>query len=368
MKILHIIPSLIKGGAERITLDIFEELLHYEEHEVKLVYFRSINDYTYLTNKLPVQKIDLNFQFSLTSKSKGDIKELQQLVDQFQPDIIHSHLFESEVVLSQLKNFSGKHIVHFHDNMRQFKKWENKLKKQHITEWFERKKVISSYQKRNVSFIGISKDTLAYIHKNLPHHFKSYFLLNAVKIDRFKEPSSVERSPLTAVMIASFVDKKNQQLAIKVIKELHLLNYPFHLYLLGDGPNKEDLKLLTAKLGLSKFIHFEGKVDHPEHYLRSKSIYLHTATYEPFGLVLIEAMAAGIPIVCTDGKGNRDIISEGVNGYLDKSFNEKQIASIIIETISNQSKTNEIISNAKNYCEKYDIKEYVKKLLEIYKS
>ena len=45
MKVLHVIPSLVKGGAERIALDIYQELLKSEEHEVRMVYFRSTNDY-----------------------------------------------------------------------------------------------------------------------------------------------------------------------------------------------------------------------------------------------------------------------------------------------------------------------------------
>lgn len=367
MKILHIIPSLVKGGAERITLDIYQELLKYQDHEVRMVYFRKVNDYEYITKELNVEKINLSYQLSLKSKSKGNIAELQRIVDEFQPDVIHSHLFESEIMLSQLKDFKGKHFVHFHDNMRQFKKWNGKFKKKHLTEWYERKKVLSSYNKKRVEFIGISKDTLAYIHKNMPHHYKSHFLLNAINLERFREPKGSHRKMLKAVMIGSLVDKKNQELAIKTIKELHRLGYLFQLYLLGDGVNRTKLETLRDELGLTSSIHFEGNVDFPENYLHEATVYLHTATYEPFGLVLLEAMAAGVPIVCTDGKGNRDIIDNNVNGIIDSSFNPKVLAEHIIDLLSNQKKRDELVENAKIFCQKYGIKEYVKKLVEIYK-
>ena len=367
MKIVHLIPSLVKGGAERITLDIYEELLKYPEHEVKLVYFRDINDYRYITDVLNVQKINISFQLSLKSVSKGDVKELNNLIQDFQPDIIHSHLFESEVMLSQIKYNKAKYIVHFHDNMYQFKKWTGKLTKKHLTDWYERKVVLKSYKSKQVKFIGISKNTLSYMHENLPIHSKTHLLLNGVKLDRFRKLNLNKRENLTLVMIASLVDKKNQELAIKVVKELHKRGYFYKLYLLGDGKNKNSLSNQVKELHLDDYVFLKGNVDNPEDYLQTSEIYLHTAKYEPFGLVLIEAMAAGIPIVCTDGKGNRDLIKNNDNGIINFSFDVNDLVDEIIKLHLDEYLKLKLVENAKEYCEQYDIKSYVQKLLEIYK-
>jgi glycosyltransferase involved in cell wall biosynthesis len=367
MKIIHLIPSLVKGGAERITLDIYEELMKYPENEVKLVYFRDINDYKYLTDKLKVQKINISFQLSLKSSSKGDVKELEDLINEFQPDIIHSHLLESEIMLSQINYTKAKYIVHFHDNMYQLKKWNGRFSKQHLTDWYERKVVVKSYKSKQVKFIGISNNTMAYMHKNLPRHSTKHLLLNGVKLDRFREVETQKRENLSMVMIASLVDKKNQELAIKVVKELHKRGYLFKLYLLGDGKNKNTLIDQVRESSLENYVLFKGNVDNPEDYLRASEIYLHTAKYEPFGLVLIEAMAAGIPIVCTDGKGNRDIIQNYKNGIINDTFEVNDIANDIIKVHLDDSLKTKLVKNAKEYCEQYDIKLYVQKLMEIYK-
>jgi glycosyltransferase involved in cell wall biosynthesis len=367
MKIVHLIPSLVKGGAERITLDIYEELIKYPENDVKLVYFRDINDYKYLTDKLNVQKINISFQLSLKSTSKGDVKELEDLINEFQPDIIHSHLFESEIMLSQISYNKAKYIVHFHDNMYQLKKWKGRFTKQHLTNWYERKVVFKSYKSKQVRFIGISKNTLSYMHENLPHHSKTHCLLNGVKLDRFRKVETEKRENLSLVMIASLVDKKNQELAIKVVNELHKRGHHFKLYLLGDGKNKNALTDQVRELSLENYVFLKGNVDNPEDYLRSSEIYLHTAKYEPFGLVLIEAMAAGIPIVCTDGKGNRDIIENYKNGIINDSFEINDLVNVIIKVHLDDSLKTKLVNNAKEYCEQYDIKLYVQKLMEIYK-
>ena len=367
MKILHIIPSFVKGGAERITLDICEELMTYPENEVKLVYFREINEYEYLTEKLNVEKLNISFQLSLRSSSKGNVKELEDLIHDFQPDIIHSHLFESEIMLSQINYNKAKYIVHFHDNMYQIKKWTGKLTKKHLTDWYERKVVVKSYKNKQVKFIGISKNTLSYMHENLPRHSKTHLLLNGVKLERFREVESKTRENLTMVMIASLVDKKNQELAIKVVKALHKRGYLFKLNLLGDGKNKNALSALVKELALDNYVFLKGNVDNPEDYLHTSEIYLHTAKYEPFGLVLIEAMAAGIPIICTDGKGNRDIIKNNHNGIINYSFDINEITNEIIKVHLDNALKAILVDNAKEYCEQYDISFYVQKLLEIYK-
>ena len=50
-----------------------------------------------------------------------------------------------------------------------------------------------------------------------------------------------------------------------------------------------------------------------EEYLENSNLYVHTAFSEAFGLVLIEAMTAGLPVIALDAKGNRDIIENGKN-------------------------------------------------------
>ena len=87
-------------------------------------------------------------------------------------------------------------------------------------------------------------------------------------------------------MIGSLVEKKGQAFAIRVIKNLNEKGFSFHLHLLGDGPKRKELETLRTELELTDFIHFQGNVDHPEIFLHKAFVYLHTANYEPLGLVL----------------------------------------------------------------------------------
>ena len=105
MKILHIISSLNKGGAERLTLDICRELKR-QGHEVQLAIFNNKNDYRCLSEEVNLQYLPIHIRPSVFGKWGVDIEALNRLISDFKPDIIHSHLFEAEI-LSRQNIFEG---------------------------------------------------------------------------------------------------------------------------------------------------------------------------------------------------------------------------------------------------------------------
>ena len=94
---------------------------------------------------------------------------------------------------------------------------------------------------------------------------------------------------------------------------------------------------------------------------------MHAATYEPFGLVLIEAMAAGLPVVCLDGGGNRDIMEQNKNGIMVHQQDAKVFAEAILHIANNPTIYNEMSAYAAQYAARFDIKPYVDRLLELYR-
>ena len=138
------------------------------------------------------------------------------------------------------------------------------------------------------------------------------------------------------------------------------------MYLLGVGPELHNVKLKAQQLKTESVI-FLGNVDNVQKYLWESDIYLHSAIYEPFGLVLIEAMAASLPVLTTNGKGNVDVMDQGLNGYIlpeqTKIFCDK------INEISNNKKLySELANYCKKYSMKYDIHNYTNELIKYYKS
>ena len=123
MKILHIIPTLSKGGAERLVLDIIKQTLKIENTEVRLVIFRDEIAYDISEVNDIISIIPASVQLSITKKLKINIAVLQSYINEFNPDIIHTHLFEAELVSRFCFYPKARWFSHAHDHMVQFKNW-----------------------------------------------------------------------------------------------------------------------------------------------------------------------------------------------------------------------------------------------------
>jgi glycosyltransferase involved in cell wall biosynthesis len=153
-----------------------------------------------------------------------------------------------------------------------------------------------------------------------------------------------------------------------VIKVLIDRGLDVQLDLLGEGELFEQVKSEAANKGLSDHIHFRGSVDDVESYLKKANLYIHPAYYEPFGLVIIEAMAAGLPVICLDGKGNRDLIEQGKNGYMIYEQDPQLFADKIVEILGSEDEYSQLSTNAVEYARQFDIRNHVDRLLNYYQT
>jgi glycosyltransferase involved in cell wall biosynthesis len=240
-----------------------------------------------------------------------------------------------------------------------------------LTDFYEKQYLIGRYKKCENNFIAISKDTHAYFLDVLPQFLhKIEVLHNAIDYNKFYAPKEKKCSQtiINLVCVGSLVDKKNQIFLVDIALALKQKNVNVSINILGDGPNKEKIKSRVLEQDLQNEIILHGNVEEVQHFLNIADIYIHVATYEPFGLVLLEAMAAGLPIVTLDGKGNRDIMIDGHNGFMIVEQDANLFAEKIIYLQSDTHKYRIISENAKKFAEKYDIANYIDDLLLFYRN
>lgn len=126
--------------------------------------------------------------------------------------------------------------------------------------------------------------------------------------------------------VARLAKEKNigfllQSLAIFKEKQ----KFDFRLALIGEGPERERLEKLAFRLGLCENVVFVGKVPNSEikNYCAAADLFLFASTSETQGIVSLESMAAKTPVLAVDATGTRDIVKNGVNGYLTEEIPEK---------------------------------------------
>ena len=370
MRILHVIPNLIKGGAQRIAIDICIELNRRQGVEVCLVYFEGENEFSFLTGEINVQRINIQFELSFRKKNQLDLGEYEQLVDDFQPDVIHSHLYLAELISRENPRENIKYFTHCHDNLKQFYRHNTKalFTKKKLIDSLERRRLLKRYRACNNTFIAIANDGINYLKNNLPETFASSIVLlhNAINVEAFKVDRKDFNSNHHLINVGNFIPKKNQAFLIDVVWGIRDKGITVPLALLGDGETKPETERKVKKQGLSGQIIFKGKTDDIKSELLHSTIYVHSAFYEPFGLVLLEAMAAGLPVVSLDGGGNRDLIIDGVNGFLVEQGDLERFVQCILNLMNDPTLFKEIQKKGYETANQHDIRPYVDRLLGHY--
>jgi glycosyltransferase involved in cell wall biosynthesis len=122
---------------------------------------------------------------------------------------------------------------------------------------------------------------------------------------------------------------KGLEFAIQAVALLRDQGLRVQLRIAGEGPEKESLQKLVAKLGLTDQVGFLGWTEPVDTYLAGLDMFILPSRVEPFGLVLTEAMAAGIPVIASRIDGPEYILNQGKLGALIEPQNSEALANAI---------------------------------------
>jgi glycosyltransferase involved in cell wall biosynthesis len=141
-----------------------------------------------------------------------------------------------------------------------------------------------------------------------------------------------------------------------------------HLILVGDGPEKEDLVTQVHQMGLSERITFTGAIAYPDipGYLQMADAFVTASVTEVHPLSIIEAMAAGLPILGVTSPGVGDTIEDGVTGFL----TEHEMAAFtakMVRLVTEHEQRRSMGVKAQQASEQYDIRITTQTLLSVYK-
>ena len=191
-------------------------------------------------------------------------------------------------------------------------------------------------------------------------------IYNGIDLDRFFKIKRKERNnaSLYFLTVASLTPKKGHLQFLEILKNLKELEYEWHL--VGDGPEKPHIEDRARELGLEKNIIFHGVRKDVENFYQEADLFILPSLWEGFGLVLIEAMAAGVPVFASDVDGVKEIVKDGKNGVLFnylKNDNAERLRAVVdnkglIKSLSNQGMVES---------EKFSIEEMKNNYLIVYK-
>jgi glycosyltransferase involved in cell wall biosynthesis len=139
-----------------------------------------------------------------------------------------------------------------------------------------------------------------------------------------------------------------------------------YLDVYGEGPEYAFLSSEIKRLELSDHVTLHGIVSDPEVQLNQAHLLIHSAWHEPFGLIFIEAMACGIPVVSFNTGGPAELIKDGENGYLIPKDDLEGFCLRIKDFYNNREQLDVIGQNGMQHAKQFGLAEYVKKIERLY--
>jgi len=112
---------------------------------------------------------------------------------------------------------------------------------------------------------------------------------------------------------------------------------PLQLLIVGEGPEKPRLQKLVGESGMSDRVHFAGRRSDVPRLLRTADLFVFPSRTEGLPNSLLEAMAAGLPVVATNVPGNRDVLTDGKTGLLVPPYRPYQLAAAMLKLLQNKS-------------------------------
>jgi len=144
--------------------------------------------------------------------------------------------------------------------------------------------------------------------------------------------------------------QKNPTLLIEAFARVSSNNEKVKLLVIGDGILREELEILSNKLGVSERVRFAGFVSNPYSYLADSDIFVLTSNYEGLPTVIIEALYCGLPIVSTDcPSGPRELLDNGKYGSLVEVNNIEQLVVAIEQGLSKTKSAHSALYAAANF-------------------
>ena len=138
--------------------------------------------------------------------------------------------------------------------------------------------------------------------------------------------------------VGGMIATRDQGTLLKAFREIQTQHPNAHLVLIGDGPLRGELVSLAGQLGISAAVHFIGYTAQVGDYLGAMDIYVNTTLDEGFGIAVVEAMLAGLPVVLANAGAHPELITDGVHGVFYPGGDDRRLAQKILELLDQPDK------------------------------
>ena len=351
IKVIHVIPTLSFGGAERLLLDIVRkgdrERFQYEV--VAMVRGGG------LEKDFRSAGVPLKIFYKKNKLGLGVFFKLYNYFKSERPDVVHTHLFGADVWAGLAAHFAGVPLVVKTEHNINLDEGGFKILIKHWTAFVFK------------IMIAISPAVRDWMieRERMPAE-KIKVIYNGIEVSRFadKEVKGFSRPPIL-INVSRFDEQKGHRYLIGALAEMK--DTDWNLWLVGEGSLLPDIKKMAKESGLNGRVRFWGNRNDVPELLARADIFVFPSLWEGLGIALLEAGAVGLPIVATAVGGIKDILQDNKNALLVAPENEADLGAAIKWMIEHPEKALFLGKEAQKMVkEKYTLKKMVKEYEDIY--
>lgn len=247
---------------------------------------------------------------------------LVRLARTLRADIVHTHLVHADVYGGLAARLRGSRLVSTKHNDDPFRVGPFRFVERGLSHLADRVITITDALHRfTVERVGVPADKVETIHYGLDDIPDAWGV---------NPPDDVPDSARVLLAVARLTDQKGIDVAIRALAGLPA---DTALVVLGEGPERTTLQRLAQELGLERRVFLLGRVPDVAAWLGRATVFVHPARWEGFGLAVLEAMLAGVPVVATNVSALPELVVDGESGVLVPPDDAEALASGIARAL-----------------------------------
>lgn len=358
-KVLYLLNHAGKAGTERYVHALVEKL-----NQRRINAFFAYNEEGLLVDRIKALGVEA---CQLTMKHPFDIKaawKLSRICKKLDIDIVHTHYLR-ENYISLISRLFNRKVKVFYTN-------HFILRNNFLQRVFNR--ILGTLQANVIAVCNKGKDMMISNGVN-PQKISVVFngvdpgLWGSPEKSSIRDELGIDDDTFVLFCASRFAHDKGHDFLIKSLAAIKKLTHrKFKCLLAGDGPLLEEIKQLTMKLSLQEDVIFLGFQKDMKRLYMGSDLYVNSAQHEALSFAIIEALAAGLPVIAADIGGNRDIINDDTDcGILVEYDHTSALASAIVSVMNDGELHARFRKNAlKTVDEKFNIDKIVDETYNLY--
>ena len=322
MKVMHVLNSRIYSGAEKVVCQI----IHAFQGEVEMVYCSPESD---IVRKM----VEAQGVTYLPMKTMS-VSELSRVIREQKPDLIHAHDMRAGF-FSALCCGNIPLVSHIHNNAYDARGLSPK------TVGY----LLAGFRAKHIFWVSQSSFDGYAFHKLFAK--KSSVLYNVIDTDEIYTKLSQDSNSYDydLIYVGRLTYQKNPQRLLRLCARLKESKPDLKVAIVGTGELEEELKALSQELNLEDTVHFLGFQPNPIKMVACSKAMILTSRWEGTPMCALEAMALGTPVVSTPSDGMKDLLTDGVSGYLTES--DEQMAVDLLKIFTQPEHRKLLAENAR---------------------